>query len=142
MSYSIEPRDRIYGKGYGFLSFVKNTIKNIGKHATKVDKNLNNKYSQNLFDSAKKSTTDAIKNASKRAVQNAAEATGDLIGNKIADKITCFKLSVSNKSSQNASKELHSQNNLEETKIEIEILKKRYIYPEKWQYVIDELWLI
>ena len=124
------------------MSFAKNTIKNIGKHATKVDKNVNNKYSQNLLDSAKKSATDAIKNASNRAVQNAAEGTGDLIGNKIADKITCFKLSVSNKSSQNTSKELHSQNNLEEAKIEIEILKERYIYSEKWQHIIDELWLI
>ena len=29
-----------------------------------------------------------IKNASKSAIQKTAEATGDLIGNKIADKIT------------------------------------------------------
>ena len=34
------------------------------------------------------SATDAIKTASKRAVQKTAEATGDLIGNKIADKFT------------------------------------------------------
>ena len=39
----------------------------------------------------KKSTTDAIKTASERAIQKTAEATGDLIGNKVADKITCFK---------------------------------------------------
>ena len=31
---------------------------------------------------------DAIKTPSKRAIQKTAEATGDLIGNKIADKIT------------------------------------------------------
>ena len=31
--------------------------------------------------------TDAIKIASKRAIQNTAEATGNLIGNKIVDKI-------------------------------------------------------
>ena len=36
----------------------------------------------------KKSANEAIKIASKRAVQKTAEATGDLIGNKIADKIT------------------------------------------------------
>ena len=53
-----------------------------------MGKSLNNKYGQTLFDSAKKSTTDAIKAASKRAIQKIAEATGDLIGNKIADKIT------------------------------------------------------
>ena len=42
----------------------------------------------------KKSTTNAIKTASKRATQKTAEATGDLISNKSADKIT----SVSKKS--------------------------------------------
>ena len=77
MTYSIEPQDRIYVKGCGFLSFAKN-----------MGKTLSNKYGQKLIDRAKKSTTDAIKNASKRAIQRTAEATGDLIGNKIADKTT------------------------------------------------------
>ena len=77
MRYSIEPRDRIYVKGCRFLSFPKN-----------MGKSLSNKYGQKLLDSAKKSTTDAIKAASKRAIQKRAEAIGDLIGNKIADKIT------------------------------------------------------
>ena len=77
MRYSIEPKDRIYVKGYGFLSFAKT-----------MGKSLSSKYGQNLLDSAKKSTTDAIKSASKGAIQKTAEATGDLIGNKIADKIT------------------------------------------------------
>ena len=58
MRYSIEPRDRIYVKGYGFMSFAKN----MGTHAAKVGKNLSNKYSQRLLDTAKKSTTDAIRN--------------------------------------------------------------------------------
>ena len=49
---------------------------------------LSNKYGQRILDSAKKSTTDAIKTASKRATQKTAEAKGELIGNKIADKIT------------------------------------------------------
>ena len=70
-------------KRYGFLSFAKN-----------MGKSLSNKYVKKLFDSAKKSTTDAIKTASKRAVQKTAEATGDLMGNKIAHK----KTSVSKKS--------------------------------------------
>ena len=52
-----------------------------------MGKNLSNKYNQKLLDTAKKSTTDAIKTASKRAIQKTTEATGDLIGNKIADKI-------------------------------------------------------
>ena len=69
-------------KGYGFLSFARNWT-----HATTVAKNMSNKYSQKLVNTAKKSATDAIKTASKRAVQEVVEAT-DLIGNKIADKIT------------------------------------------------------
>ena len=55
MRYSIEPRDRIYVKGYGFLSFAKN-----------MGKSLSKKYGQKLLDSAKKSTTAAIKTASKK----------------------------------------------------------------------------
>ena len=77
MRYSIEPRHRIYVKEYGFLSFAKN-----------VGKSLSNKYGEKLFDSAKKSATDTIKTASKRAIQKTAEATGDLICNKIADQVT------------------------------------------------------
>ena len=61
MRYLIEPRNRIYVKCYGFLSFAKYMGKNIGTH-------LNGKYSQKLLDSAKKSTTDALKTASKRAI--------------------------------------------------------------------------
>ena len=57
MRYSIELRDRIYVKGYGFLSFAKN-----------ISKILINKYGQKLLDSAKTSTTNAIKTASKRAI--------------------------------------------------------------------------
>ena len=53
-----------------------------------MGKTLSNKYGQKLLDSAKKSATDSIKTASKRAIQKIAEATGDLISNKIADKIT------------------------------------------------------
>ena len=58
MRYSIEPKDRTYVKGYGFLYFAKN-----------MGKNLSSKYGQKLLDSAKKSTTDAIKTDSKRAIQ-------------------------------------------------------------------------
>ena len=101
MRYSIEPRDRIYVKGYGFLSFAKN-----------MSKSLSNKYGQKLLDSAKKSTTDAIKTASKRAIQKTAEATGALIGNKIADKIT----SVSKKK---PAKELHNNDETREEDVEI-----------------------
>ena len=95
MRYSVEPRDRTYVKGYGFLSFAKN----MGKH-------LSNKYGAKLLDSAKKSTTDAIKTASKGAIQKTAEATGDLIGNKIADKITS-KAKKSNQQEEDTPKEIY-----------------------------------
>ena len=42
MRYSIEPRDRIYVKGYGFLFFAKN-----------IGKSLTNKYGQKLLNSSK-----------------------------------------------------------------------------------------
>ena len=58
MCYSIEPRERRFVKGYGFLSFTRN----LGTHATKVAKNLNNKYGQKLADSAKKICNRCIKN--------------------------------------------------------------------------------
>ena len=104
MRYSIEPKDV---KGYGFLSFAKNMCKNIGK-------NLSGKYSQNLLDSAKKSTTDAVKTASKRVIQKTAEATGD------------YEITKTSKIDKN----------------ELEIRKERYISPEERQQIIDELRLI
>ena len=108
MRYSIEPRDRVYVKGYGFLSLAKN---------------LSNKYSQKLIDTAKKSTTDALKTASKRAIQKTAEETGDLIGNKIADKITSI-------SKKNPVKELHNNNDKTED-IELTTNKKDTYHQKK-----------
>ena len=48
--YSVQPRDRIFVKGYGFLSFAKNMGKNIVKN---ISKNLRGKYSQKLLDHTK-----------------------------------------------------------------------------------------
>ena len=41
MRYSVQPRDRIFVNGYGFLSFAKNMGKNIGRN---ISKNLSGKY--------------------------------------------------------------------------------------------------
>ena len=65
--------------------------------AKTMGKSLSNKYGRRLLDSAKKSTTDALKTASKRVIQKTAEATSDLIGNKISDKITSFSKKKSTK---------------------------------------------
>ena len=118
MRYSIERRDRIYVKGYGFLSFAKS---------------LSNKYGQKLLDTAKKSTTDPIKTTSKKAIQKTAEVTDDLIGNKIADKRT--RVSRKMRTKELANKET-------EEDVEIVTPKKRYISPKERQQIINELRLV
>ena len=76
----------MYVKGCEFLLFTEN-----------IGKNLSNKYSQKLLDSAKKSTTDVTKTTSKIAIKKTEELTGDLTGNKIADKtISASKRSLEN----------------------------------------------
>ena len=104
MRYSTEPRFRKHVKGYGFLSFAKN---------------FGNKYGKKLMDTATKTGIDAAKTTSKRIVQKTAEATGDLIGNKMADKITSI----------GKTKEKEKINKPEEI----------YIPPEKRQQIIDDL---
>ena len=95
-------------------------------------KNLSNKFGQKLFDSAKKSSTDKIKTASKRTIKKkTAEATGDLISNKIADKIT----NISNKKSP-------INNDEKEEDVDIITRKKRYMSPEERQQITDELRLV
>ena len=53
-----------------------------------LPKKCGDKYGKNLMDTSKKTGMDTAKTASKRVVQKRAEATGGLIGNKIADKTT------------------------------------------------------
>ena len=109
MRYSTEPSERRYVKGYGRLSFAKS-----------IGKNLSNKYGQKLVDSDKKSATDALKTASKRAIQKTADATWDLVCNKIADKITIYS-----KKSPDRPTELHSNESINE------IPKERYLSPKE-----------
>ena len=71
------------------------------------------------MDTATKMGIDAAKTASKRVVRKTAKATGDLIRNKIADKITS----------------IGKPNKNEETNKAEEI----YIPPEKRQQIIDDL---
>ena len=68
------------------------------------------------MDTATKTRIDAASVASKRVVQKTAEATGDLIGNKIADKIT----SIGKSKTKEKPEEI-------------------YIPPEKRQQIIDDL---
>ena len=84
-------------------------------------KKSGNKYGKKLMDTATKTGIDAAKTASKRVVQNTAEATGHLIGNKIAEKITSTG----------------KPNKKEKTNKAEEI----YIPPEKRQQITDDLQL-
>ena len=71
------------------------------------------------MDTATKTGIDAVKIASKRVVQKTDEATGGLIGNKIADKMTLL--------GKTKSKEKEDER------------QKIYISPEKRQQIIDDL---
>ena len=73
MRYSIEPRERRYVKGYGFMSFARN---------------FSDKYSKSLMDKGIDVSKKFAKTAVKKILEKTAKATGDLIGNKIADKFT------------------------------------------------------
>ena len=106
MRYSIEPKERRFVKGYGFMSFARNF------------RDKNSKSSMNKkIDVSKK----FAKTAGKKILKETAKATGDLIGNKIADKIT------------SASKKSQSD------EVNNEIPKERYISPKDRQKIIDEL---
>ena len=126
MRYSLEPKYRKYVQGYVFLSFARKFGDKYGKKlmdtATRTGinaaKKLGDKYGKNLMDTAKKQKNktglDAAKTASKRIVEKATQATGDLMRNKIAGKIT----------SVGKSKNKEKENQVNE-------VKEIYIPPEK-----------
>ena len=72
MRYSIEPRERRYVKGYGFLSFARN---------------FSDKYSKSLMNKGIDVSKKFAKTAGKKIHKETAKTTGDLTGNKIAGKI-------------------------------------------------------
>ena len=55
---SVQPRDRLFAKGYGFLTFAKNMGEDFGKN---ISENVGGKYSETCIDHAKQSATDALK---------------------------------------------------------------------------------
>ena len=79
------------------------------------------KYGKKLMATATKTGVDAAKTVSKRLVQKTAEATRDLVGNKIADKITSL------------GKTKCKENEKKQERQEI------YIAPEKRHQIIDYL---
>ena len=107
MRYSTEPKYREYVEGYGFLSLAKK---------------FGYKYGKKIMDTATKIGIDAAKTGSKRVVQKTAEATGDLIGNKIVEKITS--------AGKTKSKEKEDETNKRQ---------EIYIPPGKRKQIIDDL---
>ena len=103
MRYSIEPRERRYVKGYGFMSFARN---------------FSDKYSKSLMDKGIDLSKTFAKTG-KKILKKTAKATGDIIGNTTADKITAKP---------------HN-----EDEVNNEIPKERYISPKERQKIIDEL---
>ena len=73
MRYSLEPNYRKYVEGYSFMSFARN---------------FGDKYGKKLMYSATKTGKEFAKTAGKKVIHKSAEATGDLVGNKIADEIS------------------------------------------------------
>ena len=110
-SYSVESRDQIFVKGYGFLPFVKTKSRNISKN---ISKNLSIEYSWKLIDHTKQSGTSTLKTASERAIQTTAETTGNLIGNKLLVELQKSK----NNPPQNNEEEIFRERYISRTKTE------------------------
>ena len=91
----------------------KSISKNIGKN---IGRKLSSKYSQKLLDHTKQSAAYAIKTTFKRLIQKTAEATGDLIGSKTAEKITKVTKTLQQNNSETVTNEPNK-----------EIRKERYM---------------
>ena len=88
MRYSLEPHYRRYVQGQGFMSFARNIGNKYGKKIFDVSKSMKNKYGKKILDNSLSGGKDFAKIAGKKVLNKSAEETGDLIGNKIADRIT------------------------------------------------------
>ena len=52
-----------------------------------MSKNVNSKYKQRFLDTTNNLAKDALNISSQRALQNATTAAGDVVGNKIEEKL-------------------------------------------------------
>ena len=129
MRHSLESEYRKYVKGYGFLFFARNFGDKYGKKlmntAIKTGTSFNSKYGKKLTDTAIKTGKDFATIAGKKIVHKSAEATGDLVGNKFADKITSMR-------EPRRKKEKDEKNIMEET-------QEICIPPEKRKQIIKDL---
>ena len=127
MRYSLEPHYRRYVQGQGFMSFARNIgnkyRKKIFDKSLDVGKSMKKQYGRKILDNSLSAGKHFTKIAGKKVLTKSAEVTGDLIGNKIADRIT--------KSSRNKAQK-ENDRIIEETQ---EII----IPPEKREQIIRDL---
>ena len=92
MRYSLEPHYRRYVQEQGFMFFARNIGNKYGKKifdkSLDVGKSMKKKYGKKILDNSLSAGKDFAKTVGKKVLNKSAEATGDLIGNKIADRIT------------------------------------------------------
>ena len=92
MRYSLEPSYRRSVQGQGFMSFAKNIGNKYGRKifdkSIDVGKSMKKEYGKKILDNSLSAGKDFAKIAGKKVLTKSAEATGDLIGNKRAHRIT------------------------------------------------------
>ena len=142
MRHSLEPEYRKYVKGYGFLSFARNFGDKYGKKlmntAIKTGANFNSKYGEKLTDTAIKTGKYFVTIAGKKIVHKSAEATGDLIGKKISEKIISMGRSKELGSAVGPAVKPRSKKENDETNI-MEETQEIYIPPENRKQIIKDL---
>ena len=92
MRYSLEPRYRRNVQGQGFMSFPKNIGNKYGRKifdkSIDVGKKMSNKYGRKILDKSIDANKDFAKIAGKKVLHKCAEAAGEMIVNKVADRTT------------------------------------------------------
>ena len=88
MRCSLEPRYRSYVQVQGFMSFAKNIGNKYGRKMFDKSIDVSNKYGKKILDKRIDTSKDLAKRAGKKVLHKSAGATGEMIGNKVADRIT------------------------------------------------------
>ena len=88
MRYSLEPSYRKYVQGQEFMSFAKNIGNKYDRKIFDKSIDVSNKCGRKILDRSMYAVKDFTKIAGKKVLHKSAEATGEMIGNKVADRIT------------------------------------------------------
>ena len=92
MAHRTDNKIRKYVKGYEFMSFAKNLGSKYGKKNINKGISASKKFNKSKYGNMLKNQGSEFgKIAGKKILTKSAEATGDLRGSKLADKITSLK---------------------------------------------------